>query len=202
MTMLNPANARHVPLRAGGAWPPPALLPYQQGQLDALCGLYSAINAAVLLFSRCAPLDATEIAALFYDGVGAIETTGELDSTVPLGVDLRVWRRLVEQTARTAAIRRGYTVRVHRPFRGARHVTLAMLHRVLTRTLDEGGVVAVMLCGAHHHYTVVAGHNATRYRLFDSSGLHWLAKAACGLPNSAARHRFATGTILLLELGS
>jgi hypothetical protein len=176
------------------------LLPYQQGQLDALCGLYSAVNAAILLFSRCAPLDQAEITALFQDGVARIEAGGQLASTFPLGVDLRVWRRLVSQIAQAAARSRGYAVQISRPFRGTAPVALTAVYDALASVLDDGGVVALMLCGAHHHYTVIGGHGVTRYRLFDSSGLRWLAKAACGLPDSTARHRLATGTILLLEL--
>lgn len=92
--------------------------PYQQGQLDSLCGLYSAVNAAVLLASRIAPLKQEEVEELFYDGIKTIEAGGELASTVPLGVDLRVWRRLVEQLARSALWRRGYHITVSGRFVG------------------------------------------------------------------------------------
>lgn len=186
-------------IRALGRRSSPLPHPYQQGQLDSLCGLYSAVNAAVLLASRIAPLKQEEVEELFYDGIRTVEAGGELASTVPLGVDLRVWRRLVEPLARSAARRRGYHITVCRPFRGNEDITLAAVHCRLTTVLDGGGVAALMLCGAHHHYTVIAGHSGSRYRLFDSSGLRWLGKAACGLPGSDARHRLATGTILLLQ---
>ena len=74
------------PRQRGGAKP----LPFLQGQLDGLCGLYAAVNAIVLLFSRCAPLTHGECYELFQLGLGSIAPAGELAATVAEGVDLRL----------------------------------------------------------------------------------------------------------------
>ena len=73
-------------------------------------------------------------------------------------------------------------------------------HGVLAKPYQEGQLDG--LCGAHHHFAMLSGRDASRHQLFDSSGLRRLAKAACGLPRSSARHRFATGALLILEVRS
>lgn len=178
------------------------LLPWQQGQLDGLCGLYTAVNSIVLLFSRCAPLTSVECYELFQLGLNTVAPVGELAATVAEGVDLRLWRKTVSRLADHAARSRGYQVRVSRPFRGSGKVRPTTLHRTLQAALDDDGVVLAMLCGVHNHFTVLSGHDASRYQLFDSGGLRWLSKAACGLPQSSARHRFSTGALLVLEVRS
>lgn len=177
-------------------------LPWQQGQLDGLCGLYTALNSIVLLFSRCAPLTNGECYELFQLGLNTVAPVGELAATVAEGVDPRLWRKTVSRLADHAARNRGYEVRVSRSFRGSAKVRPTTLHRTLQAALDEDAVVLAMLCGAHSHFTVLSGHDASRYQLFDSAGLRWLAKAACGLPQSSARHRFSTGALLVLEVRS
>lgn len=174
-------------------------LPYRQGQLGGLCGLYSVVNALRLTAQAHRALTSAQCEQLYRHGISVIAARQSLALVACTGMDPALRHVLVDElVALTHAM--GVTVHATRPFQSRPGVPYAAIANELVAAVDERVPALITLGGTHCHYTVARGHTPQRWLLFDSSGLQWLAKRAGGSARSSKRHAFDAASIQLLKV--
>ena len=173
--------------------------PHQQGQLDGLCGVYAAVNAAALLAARGRPVARRRCVKLFGHGVAVVAAAGQLEQVLLHGMRPELWRQVVDSVVAQAADLLGLRIAVDRHFASCPHAGFGHVRSVIEAALDRQALVLALLGGRHNHYTVITAHTPRRFLLYDSDGLHWLDKARCGTQRSHQRHRIVADALLVLD---
>ncbi len=140
------------------------LLPYEQGYLDGLCGVYSVINATRLIFKG---MSEEECMKLFGACMRHIETRKSLGKVSTGGVGKEdIWsilRKVVMQK---------YEIHVKRPFaKNGNHSTrdyFNVLHDYFNKGNKRAAIIGV-LSDDWDHWTVIRSLSPKRIILFDSS---------------------------------
>lgn len=154
------------------------LTPFHQGELDALCGVYGAINALRLAMADHAPLTKAQCKQLFAAGVEYLDRKNVLGEVAVAGMGTRRRLALARHLAKLVSTS-NFQIEVERPD----HSAWASIDDAFTwidESLSEGKPVLIALMGGLNHYTVVAGSTPTRLTLFDSDGLRFIRKSSCG----------------------
>lgn len=152
--------------------------PYRQGELDALCGVYSIINAIRVL---CPELRRAAAADLFDHLIRSMQKAG-VNAAIAVGGGIlrEELTGLARLAVRYMARRHNVAITVNplaRPRPSRRD--LAGLWCDLQVCLKPSCVAVIELDGRHEHWTVAVGATAQRLVLFDSDGLHWLGRRHC-----------------------
>lgn len=174
--------------------------PYRQGQLDGLCGLYSAVNALALLTARGKPLSLKRCQQLFACGLRFVEADDALGEVVRHGIKPQVWFETIRAMAADVERRQLLTLDLRRPFVRHPEVGWTQLRQAIETAVDGDAVALVQLLGALNHYSVISSHTARRFVLHDSTGLRWLDKATCGTSAMSCRHRIVAASIVTLRV--
>lgn len=174
--------------------------PYRQGQLDGLCGLYSAVNALALLTARGKPLSRKRCQQLFACGLRFVEAHDALGDAVRHGVKPQLWFDTIRAMAADAERRQPVTINVRRPFVRHPEVGWTQLRQAIETAVDGDAVALVQLLSALNHYSVISAHTAQRFVLHDSTGLRWLDKATCGTSVMSCRHRIVATSLVTLRV--
>lgn len=195
-------NARAQPTRRGSLPATRMVMPFKQGELDGLCGVYAVINALRLALATTRPMSRAEAESLFHAGAAVIELHGQMGSATICGVSQKLWRRIIAKLTTDAAEFAVSAVRARWPFRRRPAVTRTEVFGVIEAAIDQRHPVLVALSGAHSHYTVICGYSAARFILFDSSTYKWIERRGCGLSTDQDdyRHRFGVRSITVLEV--
>lgn len=190
----SPSNAL-VALRRRPARP--EIEPYQQGDLDGLCGLYAVINALRLLHPR---LDDDGARAMFRK---LTKTLGKTLAHAVWPVYDGIHRVILEDlliAAREHAQRHlGLSIEVEPLILWRKHPTLSDLWDGLREHLDGRQVAILGLEGAKDHWTVAYAATETTIRLFDSSDRHLLTRSRCTLQRTDTRVRLRPKAVLLIK---
>jgi hypothetical protein len=177
------------------------LEPYQQGELDFLCGLYTAINGLRLALATVSPLDRGQCLRLFRRGMAYLNERSRLPSCRRSGLTVGLWHQLVGELASRASIMAAVTVHPCSPFYRRRSVTLDHVFAFTEAMLDQGSPVLLRLEATQRHFSVIAGYTPTRLRLFDSSSQHWLNRKSCSTARDAETlYRIPAGSLIALRL--
>lgn len=179
---------------------PMAQDPYRQGQLDGLCGLYSAVNALALLTARGRPLSRKRCQQLFACGLRFVEAHDALGQVVRQGIKPQLWFDTIRAMAADVERRQSVTLDVRRPFVRHPEVGWTQLRQAIETAVDGDAVALVQLLGALNHYSVISAHTARRFVLHDSTGLRWLDKATCGTSGMSCRHRIIATSLVTLRV--
>lgn len=174
--------------------------PYEQGELDGLCGVYAAVNALALLVARGKPLAKSYCTELFHQGIGIVAKDIALQEVITTGIEPELWIKVVQGLAAQVASDVELGIAAVQPFADRPQVRFAELRQRIEAALDRDALVLVLLKGVHDHYTVVSSHSDTRFILYDSAGLYWLTKAKCGSERSQQRHRLNASATIFIEL--
>ncbi len=174
--------------------------PLQQGQLDGLCGIYSAINALSLLAEQGRPYPLTAAMALYREAIELVATKGSLSGVTTFGLDTPLWLAVIRCLARRVEADQSITLAISRPFQHRPKAGFGRLRRAIEAALEQDALVLVSLTGAHSHYTVIRAYTASRFVLHDSSGLRWLSIAACGTSYSRRRHQIAASWLIVIKV--
>lgn len=172
--------------------------PFQQGDLDGLCGVYSIVNAVRVL---CPEVDAATAEYLFDIllqkllltvtnpsiavswGIGRLDlmSLGEEAITYMLDdFDIRLRMRRLPKTLRKGANR-------------------DELLNYLRETVTPACVAIVGLSGRHSHWTVATQVTAHSLRLADSSRMRSLSRAHCTVRRTNKRHQIVPMLVVLIE---
>lgn len=146
------------------------LQPYQQGELDALCGVYAVVNLVRLVAAPYRRLTRSACWELFGELMAELGERGRLPAAVTEGCGTGQVVRLVARARRWLRDRYGLELRVERPFVGKdrRQQAGDLLLPMLARHLEEPA--RAVLLGLVEHWTVVRAVSDRRLRLFDSAG--------------------------------
>jgi hypothetical protein len=178
--------------------------PYEQGDLDNLCGIYAALNAICLVAAPIRPLSRVEAEKVFHAGLRYLERRRGLADTLREGMEYRRQHAVTRHLARSASTIAGASITVEPVFpRGRTRADpqTQMHHQFMsgiTERLDHGSALILELRKTWHHYTVIVGISPSRVLLFDSDGLKWVERRAVATtPNCDHRRHFAHPASLL-----
>lgn len=160
---------------------PGALLatPYQQGRLDALCGLYALINALRVLHAPHRPLPARLCKDLFATGMEALNAKPSSRGAVHSGMTVTRQRKLARTILKAAALSKLPKAALRTPL--PRIGKVEDLDRILRERLSMGDVLLVCFHGRLSHHSVIVGVSPTRILLCDSDGLRFVLKSSIRL---------------------
>jgi hypothetical protein len=166
------------------------LRPLQQGDLDALCGLYAIINAIRLALYPRRKLRPREVTRLFDYGLAWLSRTRRLRLITSEGMRAPLWSRLCDAVLAEATAIIGEPVSRRDILLGGSKLSDRDAVRRIKRSLRDGRPVLVALMGSYNHSSVIVSHSAARFTLFDSRRLRWIRirsisfdPAATGIPH-------------------
>jgi hypothetical protein len=175
----------------------PEIDPYQQGDLDSLCGLYAIVNAIRLLHND---LDDDAALALFRKLAKTLGRTLP-NAVAPLyaGISLTLLEELLITARQEAERHYGIIVTIEPLVLRRRRPSLGEVWEALRDQLDGSRVAIVMLTGLKDHWTVAYNVSDTTIRLFDSGDRHTLHRTRCTLQTTRTRFRLHLKSLLLIN---
>ncbi len=155
------------------------MLPFEQGGLDSLCGIYSLVNAERLINNT-----SVEDSQKLFNKI--IEYLGEsrlLASIFTEGMILKYMKAILVNVM-------GHHIsyqKVH--FAGVTNPDLDSFWEAISSFLAHQRVVILCMSGVHDHWSVVKEISDKRIDLFDSNGLYRLNRINCTTSNvRGSRH--------------
>ena len=153
--------------------------PYRQGELDALCGLYSALNALCLALYGCSTLSRPVVDYLFELGADYLDCKRGAGTAMASGVETRRWHALTRKLADRLSSP-PFMVDVERAELGATP-TMSDVFDWIATSITEEKPVLICFEGGIEHFSVVAGITASTLQLFDSDGHRFVRRSSCGI---------------------
>ncbi len=158
-----------------------ALVPFQQGDLDGVCGIYALINAIRLATeddTRCFP-DAAWQELFFTLLLEADAVVGTVEA-VGLGIDTKPLFRVAQAAVRHMADEHGLRLAVtHALRRGEPRTFDAILRRLAELADQPRSAVLICLTGHLDHWTVLRRVTGQSLTFFDSSGYARVSLTNC-----------------------
>lgn len=146
--------------------------PYQQGDLNSLCGLYALINAIRVVHAPVYPLPGNTSRNLFGAGATALVADGRTRHALHQGMTAGQQYRLARALMQTPLLSRLPPLRLLEKRPELR--TTAGLEKFVRKTVRRGAVLLVCLEGRLSHHTVVTGVSDQRLMLCDSIGMQFI----------------------------
>ena len=152
--------------------PASGLLPFQQGGLDSLCGLYSIINAERIV-NRSSDWETQQ---LFDDLIHFLSRRGLLSKLLIGGI---IHTQMLLILDKVVGKQRISDVRV--PWRGVPNPDLTTFWKSMQWFLDgtPGRAIILGLQGFHDHWTVIESITERSIFLYDSARIKRLPRARC-----------------------
>lgn len=146
--------------------------PWQQGNLDALCGLYAIINALRLLHAPTGGLSRQVCKTLYRDGLEA--ACRMCDGLNPIfdGMTQARQMKVAKAIFKSRALRDRAPSVLHKPQTGI--VCNADLDRIWQDCLGRGDVLLADFDGRISHHTVICGLSDDSIFLFDSDKMRFV----------------------------
>ena len=172
--------------------------PYQQGELDGLCGVYSVINAVRLL---CPELTGSDAEYLFDRIVQSLDgAVANPTACIVGGVGLRLVRCLLKEIAAELAAEYDVTLRVRRLPRNVRQSrSISVVWQELTDTLSPTCVAIIGIYGRRSHWTVAQSAAEARLQLFDSCKMRTLRRSDCTVGRTSSRTGLSIPSVVLIQ---
>lgn len=168
---MKPAVLRHLGSRL--------ITPYQQGQLDFLCGLYAVINALRLLHAPNRLLSRQTCEKLFATGLESLGSRPTASYAAHCGMTIGRQAKLAKVVLRSPLLQ-NLPKAVLRPAL-PRITSVGELDNAVCSAIAQGDVLLVCFEGRLSHHSVIMGVSASRVILFDSIGMHFVPKASLQL---------------------
>jgi hypothetical protein len=147
--------------------------PFQQGDLDCLCGLYAVINSFRFSLRHCHPLRKQDCRVIYSELIHHLMEDKRLADALTWGLGTPEISRLLKITEEWLLEVKGITVKHHKPFHKASSVSFPQMLRKLSSHLATSDTAALVLAqGRIDHWTVVHSINHKSLNLFDSRGMH------------------------------
>lgn len=172
------------------------LLPYEQGYLDGLCGVYSVINATRLLVKGMQDGEAMQ---LFSKCMKHVEKRKSLGRVSTKGVNEKdMWSIL------NHLIAVDYGINVKRPFPKAKKLPSSEFFKELWEYLRQDGKRTAIIgieCEDWDHWTVIRSLTQRRISLFDSASMTTINIAQCSVDERTTdkRYRFISRKTFFLS---
>ncbi|RWO88559.1 hypothetical protein [Mesorhizobium sp.] len=171
--------------------------PFNQGDLDSLCGIYCVMNAVRFLYPELGRQRSIGLFQVLSESLTTNRVTAH--ETVGLGIESPTVHALVEaacnylrEVLETSIIAATLTSKIRR---------LDDLWRALAEGLDDNQVAIIGLSGRHDHWTVAYRMTARTIRLFDSDSMKVLQRARCSLRDPRVPYQIDPDEIILIRRG-
>ena len=151
--------------------------PFQQGELDWFCGLYSCLNALRLATHAVRPIPKSLTTKLYQAGISYLDSEQAVGETATRGMESDRQRDLLAHLAGHIR-KRGIETVIERPALSSGS-KIASVFDWIEASIAKGAAVLVYLDGSQDHYTVIAGIDDRHLHFFDSIGLRRIARAGC-----------------------
>ena len=168
----------------------PDLRPFQQGDLDSLCGVYAIVNAVRTAMLPSTRLKTSECINLFNTLILEAEEHDALTTSVTYGVTYHLMSRLLHSARRWVEDGWGRTCSHHKPFNQRPQAPFPEVMERISTHLGEVGTSAIIgTCGRISHFTVIRRTTAHRILLHDSYGYRYFQRRSCDTqpPENCAR---------------
>lgn len=176
--------------------------PFEQGDLDNLCGLYAAVNSLCVTAAPFRPLSPSEAQHVLHAGVAYLQRRGWLADAIIHGMPLPRQRAVTHHMAIVASRMTGFNITTAPilPARSMLHVHAAL--DLVESRLAAGSAVVACFENTLWHYTVIAGMSASRLYLFDSAGLHWIERRSVEVSGKRRQARHCVSLSSLIQVGT
>lgn len=152
--------------------PSPGLLPFQQGGLDSLCGLYSIVNAERIINHS----SDGETQQLFDELIHFLSRRGLLSKLLIGGITYTQMLIILDKV-----VGRQRISSVQIPWRGVPNPDLTSFWVSMQSFLDgtPGRAIILGMEGYHEHWTVIEAITNRTILLYDSARIKRLARSRC-----------------------
>ena len=172
--------------------------PFEQGDLDNLCGLYAAVNAICLVSAPIRPARRAEARHLMQTGVDYLERrNGMLDAFLN-GMAIQRQRAVTQHVVKAASKTLQMTF-FAKPLLSVK--SAATTEDALNLIAERIRAVIVCLENTYWHYTIIAGLSDSRVYLFDSDGMRWVERRSFSLCQSRSTSRHCVSRASIIEVG-
>ena len=168
---MKPALLRHPASRL--------ISPYQQGQLDFLCGLYALLNALRLLYAPNRLLSRRACEKLFALGLESLGSRPTASYAAHCGMSIERQAKLAKLILRSTGLQNLPQVLLRPAL--PRITSVGELDGAVRSAISHGDVLLVCFEGRLSHHSVIVGVSASRVVLSDSIGMHFVSKASLQL---------------------
>ena len=156
--------------------------PYQQGDLDGLCGVYALVNAVDYL---CGPLSKKSARRLFHQILTHLEDKGPLASRCIEGIMINDIASILK-----TVICPHYPIRRYKPFHRYPRVNQHHYLKTLREFLAQPNtIVLIAIECQYNHWTLVHHMTDKTMQTWDSSDLHYLLLSHCSMIDDALEKR-------------
>lgn len=176
--------------------------PFEQGDLDNLCGLYAAVNAICVTSAAVRPLRPSEAQHVLHAGVAFLQRRGWLADALIDGMVLHRQRAVTQHMGKAASRMTGFNMTVAPILQARSTLSADAAFDLIASRLAAGSAVTACFENTLWHYTVIAGMSASRLYLFDSAGLHWIERRSVGVSGKRSQARHWVSLSSLIEVGT
>ena len=171
--------------------------PFRQGDLDGLCGIYSAVNAVRAL---CPEMNGDDAGWLFDHLVQHLpKVTANASVVIANGIGCGDEARLLLKAMRYVADEHDIDLAVRRlPKAARRSAGINRLWQAITKALSPACVAVLGLAGRHSHWTVAVAASAQQLRLYDSGDMSVLRRNHCTVRTTATRTSLSPAQVFLI----
>jgi hypothetical protein len=157
------------------------IVPYRQGELDGLCGLYAVVNAIRVALHEASQLSHAQAQRMWMSGLLRLQERGWLPLRMMDGIE---WPDLlhIAEALLEIALPVGAKPIVRQLPESIDH---AKRWRWIATELERSRPILVHQ-DQHYHYTVITGLTPTRITLFDSSGSTWAQRIEANIGHAAS----------------
>ena len=179
-TLANSATAPPCRLECSASHRKPDLHPFQQGDLDSLCGVYAIVNAVRTAMLPSTRLKTYECIDLFNTLILEAEEHGALTTSVTYGVTYHLMSRLLHSARRWVEEGWGRTCTHHKPFNRRSQAPVSEVIERISAHLDAPGTAVIIgTCGRLSHFTTIRRVTTHSIILNDSYGYRYFRRRSC-----------------------
>lgn len=178
------------------------LKPYKQGQLDTLCGLYSAINAIRLAAYPKKKLTKTHARQLMVEGIEYLNTrSNRLSSSLTCGMSDMRRLTLTKHLLRFVNEKWGVSLELQKPAIDKAKNPRAIVIEFIEHYVSMRSSVCIYLNGHHNHYTVISGFNSHSFYLYDSDALNSIVRSRISIEKDVydSRHILVSKDLFVIK---
>ncbi|CAH1654857.1 MULTISPECIES: hypothetical protein [unclassified Chelatococcus] len=176
-------------------------LPLQQGYLDSLCGIYTAINAIALLLPKSRRRLHDKLFTVLLD---TIEADEGIDTVIREGIGFRLEADLLDAAARYLHRQLGLALHSRPLFDPRQRLPIDAVFERIGGVTTNGGVVIAALLGRVRHWSVITRLTDRSILFHDSAGLTRLHRRRCRMdhepPKTANDYVLKPGGLLAINV--
>lgn len=143
-------------------------IPFQQGGLDCLCGIYSIVNAIQLAAAPQLRISGPQSHALFAHLCSYLESRAKLSRAASSGIGGSLMRKCLKQAFAWLHEEADLALRFERPFVSYPDAAFDDVRASIARHLAKPGTSVLVAVIGMNHWTVISAVGKSYFHLFNS----------------------------------